>query len=655
MSRMSRIALISALLVAAVSAAAPTVSAAAAASGSLRSATIIAPRWVYLDGDIPAGVRVATSKSTGRVRAELDLVDSTGVTRWHAVQTRSDLGSVTYEYSFFRRVADVGLSAGTYKLRARVTAAGVPAIERSTRLIIVDRGVRPVPVCVVVRVVGTPSPLSAPSQAEKAAAQLSAADAADIGRLAVLHPELHLSLAVPPFLLDQWRSIGAGEETTSVGPWADALDSLRGAAQSGVPFLRGMYADPDLVAIASAAEALERQLDSGDAALAAAFVGEGPVPSSTATGLAASFAPLPSAAAITAAGHGVRFVVVATDSVLPSTGVSALPGAYLITLPPRRGSSTATLTALAVDRAASRTLADPSSVDSLTVDLFERAVAGGAPARGVILEVAVGPGGTRASALDAALGSLNGLPWVSFVDAPTAATTMRPSKASLRERPADPAPAPAGYRETVDSARERVSGLVAAAGANDPDAALAVHRLMLAESRTWAGPDGSWADAERGLALARAADAAAQSILSKVTLDAPSVTLPGSEGRAPVSITNASDRNLTVVLEASSDQLRVRKARTAVRLKPGENVLSVPVALGAEPSGRLTVSVTAGGYRIATSTATVRASYQDRIVLLITAVLILVGLLFYIRRRMEAAAAGRSGASDDQDTGPNSR
>jgi uncharacterized protein YfaS (alpha-2-macroglobulin family) len=137
-----------------------------------------------------------------------------------------------------------------------------------------------------------------------------------------------------------------------------------------------------------------------------------------------------------------------------------------------------------------------------------------------------------------------------------------------------------------------------------------------------------------------------------VTLDAPSVTLPGSEGKAPVSILNASGRTLTVHLDTTSDDVRVQRARTPVRLRPGENVLSVPVSLGTATSGHLRFAVTAGAFEIATATATVTASYQDRIVLLATVLAILAGLLFYIRRHLNRgprSRAGDGGLEEDPD------
>jgi len=190
---------------------------------------------------------------------------------------------------------------------------------------------------------------------------------------------------------------------------------------------------------------------------------------------------------------------------------------------------------------------------------------------------------------------------------------------------------------------------VAAAGRTDVDARRALDALLLAESRAWAGPDGAWSLAGRGRALARAAAQTADEVLTKVTLDAPSVTLPGSEGKAPVSITNGSGRTLVVDLEATSADVRVLQPHTTVHLRPGENVLSVPVSLGTAASGRLRYAVTAGGFRIATATATVSASYQDRIVLLATVLLVLAGLLFYIRRTVLRGATQRSRANGTPD------
>jgi hypothetical protein len=475
---------------------------------------------------------------------------------------------------------------------------------------------------------------------------VTAADAADLGRLAELRPELHLTVAAAPFLLEQWGSAGAGSEQTST-PGADALDSLRRSVAAGTPLLRGMYADPDLSGIATATTDLELQATRGDAAIDAAFAAEAPAPSVTATGFAALSGPLPSGAAAVMAARGVRYAVTDTSSVAPIRGAAAT-GAYLVTLPAGRASAGATLAVLATDRAASLRLTDPEAATGLATDLFTRA-ASGEKAQIVVLSVAVGGDGMRTAQLAEAIDALKGLPWIRFVAAPTAAASPGLPAAVLRELPTDRTPAPPGYWAQIDSARARVAGLLAAAGQTDADARRALDALLLAESRAWAGPDGAWSLAERGRALARTAAKTADAVLAQVTLDAPSITLPGSEGKAPVSITNGSGRTLVVDLEAASTDVRVLQSHTTVHLRPGENILSVPVSLGTATSGRLRYAVTAGGFRIATATATVSASYQDRIVLLATVFLVLAGVLFYIRRKVVRGSRQRASGGGSQD------
>jgi len=628
----------------------PSVFAVPAAKGPVRTVAIIAPRWLYLDGELGLGVRVATHDATRRITTEIDLLDDAGVSVWHDVQSRTDLGSVTYEYSFARTVSRIGIKPGVFTLRARVKSAGSATAERTAPIIVVDRSMHPVPVCIVVRVAGTPSTDATASADTDAAALLSATDAADLGRLAELRPELRLTVAVPPFLLEEWSATGTGSEQTST-PGAMALDSLRRAVSAGTPLLRGMYADPDLSGIATAPADLELQAARGDGAVDAAFATDAPAPSITATGFAALSGPLPASAAAVMGDRGVRYAVTDTSSVSPSRGAAGA-GAYLVTLSAGPASGLTALAVLVADRASSRRLTDPAAATGLATDLFTRA-ASAQKAQTVVLVLTVGPGGTRTAQLAEAIDALIDVPWVRLVAAPAVAASPGLTAATLREPPVDPTPAPAGYWAQVASARVRVAGLLAAAGQTDADVRKALSALLLAESRAWAGPDGSWSLADRGRDLADTAAATADSVLTKVTLDAPPVTLPGSEGKAPVSITNGSGRTLVVDLEATSSDVRVLQPHTTVHLRPGENILSVPVSLGTASSGRLRFAVTAGGFRIATETAAVSASYQDRIVLLATVLLVLSGLLFYIRRKVARGTRQRR-SGDDAGAGPES-
>jgi hypothetical protein len=290
---------------------------------------------------------------------------------------------------------------------------------------------------------------------------------------------------------------------------------------------------------------------------------------------------------------------------------------------------------LVADRPDAELLSDPVQSDAIAASLYARALSKQARYP-LVLEVSVGAQGAATADIANDVGALALLPWVRLVDAPTAATLPSAGSATLRDKPTDPTPAPGALQNAVARARVRVDAYEAAVG-SIPDTAT-MNAQSLSESRCWADADGTWDLADRGLALAGQADTTAWNVISKVTIDAPSVTLSGSEGRVPVSIVNDSGQPLHVVLQATSTSMRVRSERIAMRLAPGENILSVPVALDNARVAKLHLSVTAAGLSLARTTTTVSASYLDRIVLLGAVVLVLIVLLIFIRRRMAQGA-----------------
>jgi hypothetical protein len=590
-------------------------------------------------------VRIIVRGSLPSVTVELRVLDATGRVRWSRSQNRSALAAATYDFSFPVSTRAQGLSAGVYTLQASVQAGGAAAVERSRRLFVVDPALAKVPVSVIVRVAGTPAmaPGGAASPDQEGDLR-TAQDAQELARLAIVRPDLHLTAAVPPFLLDEWGTQTAGgptdsaEQTSAVG--GDALDTLLDAVAAGMPMLRAGYGEPDLSDLATSAVDIARQIDAGDA-VRAAFVR--PDANTTASVLATGFGVasglVPEAAAAVLATHGVSFLVADPGSLSRSHAATGGPVPFRVSVPTASGRST-TVTVLVLDRPDAALLVDPAGGDALAANLYARA-ASKQNRLPVVIEVSVGSEGARTVDIEAALDALARMPWVQLVDAPSAASMSAAGTATLRPRPTDPTPPPAALRDTV----ARASRLVEAYGAAlaSPVETATADAVMLAESRVWAGADGTWELADRGSAFAAAADAAASGVLSKITVEAPSVTLPGSEGRIPVSVVNGSNRTLHVVLQARSTEMRVRNQRISARLEPGENILSVPVALGTSASAKLDLTVTAGGLALASATATVSASYQDRIVLLAAAILVLLVLLFVIRRRI--VRGGRATAS----------
>lgn len=607
----------------------PVGGATAAPAGRINSVGIVAPAWIARSGEVAIGVRVTARGDAGTVTARLRVLDASGHVRWERTRTRTGLESATYDFSFASSASDLGLTPGVYRAEAAVRSGSAKAIERTRQLIVFDPAAPRLPVSVVVRVAATPSSVDASRSAD---ASRTANDAMELARLSLVRPDLHLTAAVPPFLLDEWSS-----PTTDAVTSAAALDALRSAVAGGLPLLRGMYGEPDLSALASAPAEIERQADAGHSARDVALATDGTA-SVDATGFAVLSGLLPAAAGPVLHQRGVTFLLVSASSLQVEGTASVAPVRYRISLP-GAGSDTTTspsLTALVIDRALSAQLTDPSRIDTLTATLFARSASKSARFA-VVLEVLVGEDGATTDSLEASLDSLLRVPWVRLVDAPAAAVGPSAGTAVLRERPVDRTPAPGTLAAAILRARTRVDALVAATEASG-DTTEALKALMLAESRAWAGTDGTWAPVDGALALASVADDAAWSVLSKIKIAAPAVTLPGSSGKVPVSVVNDSDRVVTIVLDAISQQMKVRDQHITARLEPGENILSVPVALGTATSGRLDLTVRAGDLDLARATTTVKASYLDRIALLATVVLVLVGLLFYIRRKMARGA-----------------
>jgi hypothetical protein len=521
--------------------------------------------------------------------------------------------------------------------------AAAPAVGNSSS------GGASVPVSVVVRVVGAPgapttgaTPLPGP-EGDRAAAEASA-----LSLLAISHPQLQLTAAIPPYLLDEWAgnaaaaAAGSSQDTSESDTSAGALDALKTATSAGMALLREMYSDPDLAGVAKMRTQkadIADQFAIGDRLIAAALS------SSVASGgVAVADDMLPSAVAMPLVAANASFVLLDPRSVHTSSDATAAdPGAYRLTMGTGHGAADLGITGLVVDRQASKLLAAGGSGQSLASYLLARSLSAGANTP-VVIEVSVGQGAGSVTALQAALTRLSTLAWVRLQPAADAASRKPRSSASLEATPPLAGSAPAGYWVVVRRGLVHARALEYAAGTSDTDARTALQDALLAESRTWSGPGASWALADSGLAFSQASQTVANGILSRVSVDAPTVTLSGSIGRVPVNINNASSKTLRVVVRVSSKTARLTRPFTHLTLQPGENILSVPVDLRASVTSSMNIDVAAGGLHLTSTVATVKASYLDRLVLVLAVVLVLAGILVYVGRLRARAVRGKAAA-----------
>jgi hypothetical protein len=600
---------------------------------------------VVADGNLDIGVTIAVPKPSAGLTARLRLYSPNGALVYQKTQARNRLQAGPQMLTFGQDLSAYGLKEGRYRVEVRISVVGSKPVSAESAVYVVDSTRSPLPLCVIVRFAA--SPMAAPDGtfATDPAAEPSARSEVDaFATVATARPDLHLTLALPPLMLDEWRRVATGyrlADPAAASVPADAatpvaygrtLEALRRAVASGTALLAVPYADPSMDGLErmGTMDDLARQLESG-ARVTSETLGSTPC-----SGTAVSGDSVPVSAVPALAARGVGFLLLDSDAVLSRRNgkdATATPGVHGIT--------DTSMTALVVDDRASALLARPPSERAVVLDgLFAMLTAKDGTSAPVVAVIDVGPGSTSTvGALEAALVSLARAGWVRLMDAPSAASMPKGDVVRLPERtvgPTSPA-APDSYWEAVRIARSRALALAAAAGEGDADAAASITDVMVAESEAWAGPS-TGQDLERGSAFAASADSRAWAVLSRATLAIPNVTLSGSTGRLPVSVSNGSRKSLRLTLRAVPDRVRLPRGRTLeFTAQPGENILSVPVDMGSSISGGVRFELAAGALALASGKAVVRASYVDRLVVVGTVVLVLLGLLWYIRRKGRAA------------------
>ena len=572
-----------------------------------------------------------------------------GAVLYQHTESRGALRPDTYAFGFSKALGGGStIREGRYRVQVQVKAGAAAVVDIGTNALVVSPAKHtPVPVAVVVRVAHVPAtdPDGAfaidPSSEATARAEVRA-----LARLASSRPELGLTLALSPLALDEWKAASGGYRSVvgsaSVDVSADAssaldcaatLNALASAVTSGsVPMLAVPYAEPDLMALAGIGGVgdLRDQLDLGLNTYQVALR------SQPDTGTALSTGGLPAEALPLLAERHTAFVLVRTAALKRSGVATVAPGVYRL-----KG-----VTAVAIDDRVSHLLSDPNADAGGVADaLFDRLDAKATKGQPIVAVVNVGPDATAtAGRLAATLDALAASGWIRIMGADAAAATPPLAEATVSGE-AGGAAAPAGWWADVAAARNGAAAIAAALGAQDPDARRAAKDTLMAESSLWAGADGSWHDIGRARPFADTPTTIAKELLGGLTVSGSPVTLSGTSGKVPVNVHNPGDRILNVVITASAPRVTVPEGgRVVATLRPGENYVTIPVDMGSAFSAKLRVAVTAGPLELGHAVVQVRASYVDRLALVGLVVLVLVGLLFYIRRRTRTAAgaAGRS-------------
>lgn len=594
------------------------------------------------DGALRADVTVTTTAPAEYLEVRVRLYSPGGRLVYQKTEVRSDVEAGRHVVGYDHDLGPLGLAPGRYPIEVRVLATGSDPTTVASRLLIVPADTAPVRVAIVAHVAGTPSFGIDGRFTHDPASETRARD--DLSFLCELSADrgAPMSLAIMPVLTEQLARIADGYELTdgtvvdagaeTPGRYARTLADLRAAVATGtIDLLDVPYALPDPAGITQldASSDLDRhwaRTDGVSASVlgrdtrsASAFVGEHP----DRAGIAA------------ADERGARVIVVSPEALVAEES-TATPGCYRL--------AGADACIVAFDREASSSAA--LGADVFYDTLYERL----GSTEPVVIYLQLGPQGP-----DRAIDAQNVLDWVARASwlemAPLAeAAEDEPRTASLAPLPASAAPPL--YWDSVAEGRAAAAAYASAVAETDPDAAALGDAMLITESALWAGADGRWAQALEALALADDVREYVTEAFSGITIDAKDVTLSASRGDVPLALTNNTGKRLTLTLVAWSDRISLARPETEISVQPAQNFVTVPVDLGAIIADDLWVTVKAGDVIVAETTVRVRASHLDRLATVGMVVVVLVGLLLFIRRRVRAAIADTIAPGTDTDDGP---
>ncbi len=612
---------------------------------------------VPTDGAFSYDATVVLARPAPFLQARLRIRRPSGRLLYQKTFVKSNVPAGPVVFTFARTIADLDLRPDVYPVELSVLSEGNPpnAWEVPEALRVYDPASKPLRVAVVVKVSSPPAIDPEGRFVTDPGLETVARDEVVALANSILRDaRLRATIAIAPELLQEWKAISSGytyagtaglekvgANTTVPTAYGGALQQLGLAVATGrLELLDVPYADPDIAGLSSTRREsdLEDHYRLGAAAYAAS------VDETASSGTFTARGCLTLAAAREATAHGMHYALVSTRYVR-GTEETAPAGAVTSPKIPL---------ALLIPDAPLGAVLRSGTATSAVATMFERALKiADESSTALPVAIDVGPGRSNTVAgLVQRITPLLDQPWVTFVTAKTAAATARENGDVTLARSANPPRnTPPGWWSSTSASRRYADALASVLGPGDPDGTTAVSDSLIAQSATWAGPDGKWALADRGRAFSAAALRRAQGILDAVSVSARDLTLSGSSGTVPFSITNDSGRPLTVVLRLTTQKLTLgSQSLREQMLLPAENYVTVPVELRSAAEGRLRLQVVADTLVIASTLVTVRASYLDRLAIVGAVAVVLGVMLFYIRRRVNRAEDEEE--ADDGDVPP---
>lgn len=597
------------------------------------------------DGSLRASVQVTLTAPAEYLEVRLRLRQPSGRLIYQKTEVRADLGPGMHTVVYEHDLGGLDLEQGRYPIEVRVLATGSDPTTVNSRLLVVDADASRLPVGVVVRAVAVPTVTTRGAFIVDPMDDTRLRDDLAFVTQLAADRRVPLALAVPPVLIEQLGRAQAGYETTAgISVPADAesplrtarvLQALESALETGtIDLVDVPYAQPDLARLAAidAEDDLDRHWARSDAVSAAVLH------SATVPGVAYVGDTLTTDAIASLEQRGVRCVL-APPSAIASGEETATPGCY--SLP---GTD---VRVLVLDEAAAE--GARSGAEDFYDALFSRLEERGP----VVIMLEVGSGDpSSALAVQRAIGWIEDASWLRLSDLESLAGRGDGEEARLA-RKAAPSSNPA-YWEEVRRGREAGLAYANAVDADDEEGQAISRAVLISESSLFpASRSARGAEGHDGRTFTREVLDFVTAQFGLIRIDAKDVTLSGTKGDVPFTLINDTGKHLRLTLKAESSSVLSEASSQDVDIQPTQNFLTVPIDLGNTLSDTLRVEVTAGGLTVTEADVRVRASYIDRLATIGMVVLVLGGLLLFIRKRALSADAGTIVASDEhRDPGP---
>ncbi len=602
---------------------------------------------VASDGTAGYTVHVHLDKPASFLQVRLKLYRPTGRLIYQRTRIANDVAAGEESFSFERDLSGLDLKPGVYpvEVEVRVVSDG----ETSTGvidsgLLVFDAERKPVKTVFAAKV--SPPLMSGPDGVfvtDPAQATRARDDVDALSTWALQDPEARVTLAVSPMVLEEWKRVSGGYRVlTPAGPtdvppgdaaaaaYAATLERLAAAMQSGRLELTSLgYSDPDLSALERAGLG-DDTTDQYATGTSASFTA---LETTTSTGTVPAGGALPPASVAALGKQGVSYAVV--DSRFARAGeTTAKPGTWrvadselvVLVAPPEAG------------RAASS--ADASAGVAIAFGAQQ------AKAQTLVFSALLDETGADGASFVSFARELSRRPFVNPVLGREAAASPGKTAVTLTNGAGDGAPK--DYWPATASARSWAKALGAALPDGTAQVESSERNSLVAEGFAWSGPAGSWQRAQAGLSFATAAEKASRQILDKVSVTVREITLSGTHGEVPVTISNGTEFTLNVILRFKPSRgLKLENGGAQeLTLRPQENYVEVPVELQNVVASTLEVSVMAGDTVLDTASVQIRGSYLDRLAIIFGIIVALALLLFFIIRRVRTAA-GADDAVDD--------